>query len=382
MKIIKSLKNELIITALAILAYCTSLINDFHTDDWRVLSLLRDGFSLNDFLFMDNPGRFRPIVNSILFLRYELFGLYTPAYYALNIGLHILFCLMLYRFLLKLGLETKPALLSAAIFAVFFPHYEAVLWLYGINRILGGYILDSILEAIVKLSQCPQVSKTACCLAAVFFLGFFVAEDFAVAAVGFILFAMIFASSESRWKSTISVAITSVIVLSVYFVLRLLVVGQMGTSEEHYSLGIHIIGKIWEYLQWMILPPPSHPYFQAISSHLGPTLYTAWNIGSIAATIGLLALLVYALLRGGRAAGFFVLFIFLTLLPAMPYDYKVTSRNLYIPSIGLSVVAGIMLDRLLNSLRRNSARYVVYLCAAFYAIGSIGAIWVTARDIS
>jgi len=161
--------------------------------------------------------------------------------------------------------------------------------------------------------------------------------------------------------------------------LRLLVVGQMGTSEEHYSLGIHIVGKIWEYLQWTILPPPGHPYFQAISSHISPALYTAWNIGSITATIGLLVLLVYALFRGGRTAGFFVLFIFLTLLPAMPYDYKVTSRNLYLPSIGLAVVAGIMLDKLLNRVARNSARYVVYLCAAFYVIGSIGAIWVTAR---
>ena len=74
MKILKVGKEEILIGLLAIASYIICIINDFHAHDWIVLNLLGDGFSFGDFLSMENPGRFRPLTNILLYIRYLLFG--------------------------------------------------------------------------------------------------------------------------------------------------------------------------------------------------------------------------------------------------------------------------------------------------------------------
>jgi hypothetical protein len=76
-----------------------------------------------------------------------------------------------------------------------------------------------------------------------------------------------------------------------------------------------------------------------------------------------------------------VVFILIGLIPALPLNYKVTSRNLYIPSIGLSVLLGFILltlyERIKNSGWQKAVAYaflVVYFC-----VNIIG-VWVTAHE--
>ncbi len=107
MKILKVGKEEILIGLLAIASYIICIINDFHADNWIVLNLLGDGFSSGDFLSMENPGRFRPLTNILLYIRYLLFGDTAFLYYALNIIAHAVISIMLYRLLMKIKLPQR-----------------------------------------------------------------------------------------------------------------------------------------------------------------------------------------------------------------------------------------------------------------------------------
>jgi hypothetical protein len=131
----------------------------------------------------------------------------------------------------------------------------------------------------------------------------------------------------------------------------------------------------------MALPPPDHSYFQRLSSRLSPAAYGFWDIASIVLMAGLMAYTAFKVFRGSRPVRFFAFFVFLTLLPVLPLDYKVTSRNLYLPSIGLSVVlAGLFLTALKSLGSKTGVRRALISAAVIYALVSIAATWITSLE--
>jgi hypothetical protein len=376
----KNIKNESLIILAGSVAYIISLVNDFHTDDWLVLTNYSDGLSWIEFLSMENLGRFRPLTNILLYFRFLAFGEHASFYYALNIALHVAFCILLYRFLLKIELPGKVSFLAALIFAVYFQHYEAVLWLYGTIRIFAAMAWIASLWALHEYLTGGRL-KSLALFAVAFTLGLFVVEDFVIAPIGFALFTLLFTERSRRWSRLRPVALTSLCGLILYFVLRTTLIERPNIIEEYYYLGPHIISRLGAYFEWMALPPPDHSYFQRLSSRLSPTVYDIWD----GISFGMMALLMaYCAMLIFKAPGqirFFSFFIFLALLPALPLNYKVTSRNIYIPSIGLAVVLAYALDYLLGrfSSRAIIRRAVTVGIGAFVAI-SVASIWITSHE--
>jgi hypothetical protein len=378
MKIADKYRNEVLVAIVAIIAYAVSVVNDFHTDDWVVLSLLRDGFSWSDFLSMENPGRFRPLANIFFALRYAVFHDHAAAYYLVNIALHVTFCVLLFRFLKKLGLPVSAALLSALIFGAYFQHYEAVLWLYGTIRILGATLwILSLWKLHDYIGDGRRRSFWA--FAIISFLGLFVVEDLVVAPIGFVIFALFMAPRESRGRRLGPIAVWGVASLTVYFALRWLLIARPGITEEYYYPGLHVITKLWDYLEWMILPPPSHPYFSGFAARSGSSISFIWNAACVLLTLGLIGGLLFAFFRSQKTIKFFVILILLALVPALPLNYKVGSRNIYIPSIGLAAVGGYVISKLASRLGRPGKRILYGALCAFMA-ASIVAIWYTSLE--
>ena len=272
LRILKARREEIMTGLLAIGTYIVCLMNDFHADDWIVLSYLRDGFSLSDFLSMENPGRFRPLTNILLYLRYLVFVDTSFLYYALNVILHAAVSIMLYRFLLKIELPPTASLLSALIFATYFQHYEAVIWLYGTIRELAAIFYILCLWHLHNFVI--GKSKKSFWLFTVFsFLGLFVVEDFVIAPIVFSVFVLLFAGRGRVTGVLKPVIISSVIVLLIYFSLRTVLIARPGVTEQYYYFGSHMFRVLFDYLGWFVVPSPEHAYFQSFAARLKYTQF-------------------------------------------------------------------------------------------------------------
>lgn len=346
MKILKARREETIIGLLAIGTYVVCLINDFHTDDWIVLSYLRDGFSLGDFLSMENPGRFRPLTNILLYFRYLVFGDTPLPYYTLNVLLHATVSIMLYRFLLKIEIPPMASFLSALIFATYFQHYEAVIWLYGIIRELASIFYILCLWHLHNFIV--DESKKSFWLFAVFsFLGLFVVEDFVVAPLAFSVFVLLFAGGGRVTKVLKPVIISSVIVLLIYFSLRTALITRPGVTEQYYYFGSHMFRVLFEYIGWFIVPSPEHAYFQSLAARLNDPILYLWKGTNYLAMVGLIPFLIWLYMKSQKPVRFFILLIPIMLLPVLPLEYKVGPRNIYPPSLGIAVIAGFIFHSLI-----------------------------------
>lgn len=373
-------KQEIILALAAVAAYVVCIVNDFHTDDWIVLSILRDGFSFGDFLSMENPARFRPLTNFLLYIRYLAFGDRAFLYYSLNIILHALVTVSLFLLLVKIEIPKAAAFISSLFFAVYFQHYEAVIWLYGIIREFAAIFYIACLWQLHDYIRSGK-TKPLVIFGALSLAGLFIVEDFVVAPLAFIVFVLFLSNKGERIKSSRPVALIAVASLIIYFSLRTLLIARPGIVESLYYPGLHMIRVLLDYLGWFMIPSPTHPYFAPLASSLDTPIYFAWRGLSNAAIIGFIPMSIWLYLKSPPPVRFFITFTYIALLPILPLDYKVSSRNIYLPSIGLAVAAGYWFYRILWTvdkrtwLRRIGAGILV-LCV----IASIGAIGVASRE--
>ena len=380
MKNSKLQRQEMILALTAVAAYIVCIVNDFHTDDWIVLSLLRDGFSFGDFFSMENPGRFRPLTNVLIYIRYLAFGDRAFLYYSLNIILHVLVTVSLFRLLVKIEVPKAAAFVSSLFFAVYFQHYEAVIWLYGIIREFAAIFYIACLWQLHDYLKSGR-TKPLVAFAVLCFAGLFIVEDFVVAPLIFILFVVIMSDRGERLKSSRPVALVGVAGLIIYFSLRTLLIAKPGIVEQLYYPGLHMIRVLFDYLGWFVIPSPTHPYFAPLASNLPAPIYVAWTGLSYAAMIGFIPFSIWLYIKSPRPVRFFIVFIYIALLPILPLNYKVSSRNIYIPSIGLAAAVGYLFYRFLWTVdSRSWLRRIGIAIFFIYAISSIGAIGVASRE--
>jgi hypothetical protein len=168
--------------------------------------------------------------------------------------------------------------------------------------------------------------------------------------------------------------------LAIYFTLRAVLIVRPGITEQFYYPGIHIVSKLFAYLQWMVLPPPDHPYFQRPAYLLSPIALSLWKYLSQISFLVLALALIYVLIKSPKEIKFFVIFTMLTLIPALPLNYKVTSRNIYIPSIGIVIIAGYFYAALKKRLENSFIKKTIFVIIGIYAAVSISAIWTASLE--
>jgi hypothetical protein len=366
-------KNELAIGILALVVYVSCLLNDFHTDDWIVLSFLRDGFSFSDFLSMENSGRFRPLTNILIYFKYLVLGDSAPLNYLLSIILHAAVSISLYKLLVKIELPERMSLLSAILFTLYFQHYEGVIWLYGTIRLFAAlFYIFSLWHLYGFINDGSRTSL-------IFFvtissLGLFVVEDFVVAPLLFFFFVLLFAEKGNLRQNLFPVMISGIIGLSVYFVLRSLLIQRPGIVEEYYYPGWHMFRVLFDYLGWFVIPSPTHPYFAKLSSSAGLLTYIWQGINTA-------AMILFIPIKSPKQIRIFIIMVFISLLPIVPLNYKVTSRNIYLPSLGLAVVGGYLFYKFIWEMKKKGALKIILslFLLAYFAINII-AIDITTRE--
>ena len=166
------------ILLIVFLIHIPVVFNDFHTDDFPVLMMLDKGFDLQTFLSMENPHNFRPVINLVLYLRHVILDKSTVLWYLLNICLHLVVISLLF-YSVKSVTNKTTAILASLFFGIYFQHFEAVLWLYGIVRLMAAVFI--LLTLIYQSKAINDFSRSAALKSYLFFmLGLFCVEDIVV----------------------------------------------------------------------------------------------------------------------------------------------------------------------------------------------------------
>ena len=155
-------------------------------DGWAALALallvvvsyfpaLQGGFVWDDVIFAEepvihSPGALRsiwfspsdidenhywPLVYTSFWLEHRLWGLQPAGYHAVNILLHLLNCLLLWRLLLRL--KVPGALLIAMVFAVHPLHVESVAWIIERKDVLSALFYLGAVLAWLRFVEVERV---------------------------------------------------------------------------------------------------------------------------------------------------------------------------------------------------------------------------------
>ena len=102
-----------------------------------------------------NEGHYWPLVYTSFWLEHRLWGLQPAGYHAVNLFLHLLNCLLLWRLLLRL--RVPGALLIAAVFAVHPLHVESVAWIIERKDVLSALFYLGAVLAWLRFVEVERV---------------------------------------------------------------------------------------------------------------------------------------------------------------------------------------------------------------------------------
>ena len=109
-----------------------------------------------------NEGHYWPLVYSSFWLEHKLWGLAPAGYHAVNIALHLLNCLLLWRLMLRL--RVPGAAVIAAVFAVHPVHVESVAWIIERKDVLSGLFYLGAVLVWIRFAQAPRPARYALAL--------------------------------------------------------------------------------------------------------------------------------------------------------------------------------------------------------------------------
>ena len=109
-----------------------------------------------------NEGHYWPLVYTSFWLEHKLWGLAPAGYHAVNIVLHLLNCLLLWRLLERL--RVPGAAVIAAVFAVHPVHVESVAWIIERKDVLSGLFYLGAVLVWIRFVQAPRPARYALAL--------------------------------------------------------------------------------------------------------------------------------------------------------------------------------------------------------------------------
>lgn len=300
-------------------AFGASLGGSFHLDDYSLFS--QD---------LWRPLDVRPLTYFSFWLNHQLGGQQTAGYHAVNLGLHMVAVVLLWRALGRL-IPAWAAFASAAIFAVHPLAAEPV-----------NYIFErsTILATMFCLAALLAWTKQRFWLATVWFSAALLSKEECVA---FPLFLLLFYWTGSRARRALQ-AIGVMLALSLAAGVRVVLAGaathgsgigsQAGVSALDYSLTQGTV--IWRYLRQLVLP---------WGFSVDPDIHFSTALAALAAWVAVLAAVWLASRRFSRdQAGFWFLGGLLLLLPSssiFPAADLAADRRMYLPLVAFSAAFGI-----------------------------------------
>ncbi len=302
-------------------------------------SYIRDSFLLDD----PTPN-WRFLSGLVYFALYKTFGLNAFAFLLTSLVVHIASAGLLFRFVSRHTSSLAAAATAAAVFGMSAAYVPTVAYATAFTHILGTFLL---MVALVTIDEAldhdhRELWRTASVLS--FALAVMANEPVAVIAPVFAVLALwrvfqLDAKTNLDWAIAVGVSLA-------YLVIGIAAITALAAcnctaADDLTGPGSHVFGNIWIYLGRLIWP-----------------IGLEWpGEASLAHTTGgavVMALAVFALVRGPAAARVAVLFLALTLVPYLPVDWILAPRYVYLAAAPFSMLAALLLFDLSQQLRRVS----------------------------
>ena len=319
--------------------FAPMLGNRFWRDDhgWiaRAMSALREPGAFAEVAKTD----FRPLPALSFMADVLMYGLEPAGYYVTNLLLHLA-CVALVTALgwrLSHG-DRRAAMIAGLLFAGGFGHHgEAVIWISGRTGVIADlFVLAAVLAFDGHLLGRGMRHAALTVLFAL--LALLSKESAAVLPVLLLLVAWARAGEDgagARARGPI-LAVAVLVAAHVALVFGVLRRGS-GIVGGEYAFGPHAVANLLEYLARLFVPVTPSSVIVAVPAPLAGALRVAQTALMIAVPLAGAALLAG---RVPRAVKLGVLWVPVTLAPYLFLTFHTITRYLYLPSVGVALLAG------------------------------------------
>ena len=158
-----SRRDVLAVLALAVLvgvSYVPALQGGFVWDDVIFVAeqpMIREASGLRGIWFSPadlKEGHYWPLVYTSFWLEHKLWGLAPAGYHAVNVLLHLINSLLVWRLLIRLAVPGD--LVIAAVFAVHPVHVESVAWIIARKDVLSALFYLTAVLAWIRFTEAPR----------------------------------------------------------------------------------------------------------------------------------------------------------------------------------------------------------------------------------
>ena len=305
----------LVLAGAVLLIYWQGVFAYFLDDDFQWL-VTRWSFHPADLLDLGGRSHFyRPIVELYFWIGVRVFDGSPVVLHIPPIVLHMLNGALVYLIAGAVGMR-RPFACAAAILFVVQPSYvAAVAWVGALAECVGTFFG---LSAIVVLLRFRRTGEQRWLVLSVTSFGLaLLTHESTVVFLPLIALADWTAGSLSwRWKDLVRTYGAFAVVLAAYLAIDLTVNAKHYViTEGGYRLGPHIISNAFEYVA---------------SLYVGERT-VMWHV--LVAVV-----LAVILVRGTARARMGVIWMFVAMLPFLPFDTANVSRYAYLPAVGLAVL--------------------------------------------
>ncbi len=364
---------------LAIVVYLPAFLGGFVWDDWIFVTepLIRrlDGI----FSIWLSPSEIRyedhywPVVYTSFWIEHKLWGLHPVGYHAVNVVLHALNSVLVWRLLLRLAVP--GAWLAAAVFAVHPVHAESVAWIIERKDLLSALFYLGAAHAWLRFTETPSPGRYMLSLA--LFAAALLSKSVAVTLPAALLLLQWWREGRVTWRDAARLAPFFVLAFGVALADLAFYRGRSSVTFDYTLVERALIAAraLWIYARQIVWP-----------AYL-PVLYSRWEVHSsdilgwlaLAALVLVAAVLWLARRRIGRGPLAGALFFALTLSPVLGFvDFGfmrmafIADRFQYLAMIGpLAVLLGVAVHCVGRFPRRARAGAMVAAAAALLALGSL-----------
>jgi tetratricopeptide (TPR) repeat protein len=344
----------LVLAAVSLTLYANTLRNGFVTDD--NLQLRENKFITNyhyipklftanvwEFLGKRISNYYRPLQMLFYMGEYYLFGLGHPWFWHLvAVLLHIAAVFAAY-FLIRALADEKLALWAALVFAFHPIHVEVVAWIAALPELLCALSLFTAIHFYHLARTTARPVPNHGIATAVFFVGLFCKETALVLPA--LLLAYEFFYRRESFRDTwlgLRRLLPYLCALGFYVAIRVRVLGTFAPLSAHFTrretlLTVPVL--LCQYIFKVLLPVRLNYYYE-----FTPQNTFDWRVAGSIAVIGALVVAMFWLRKARPLLAFAMAWFFITIAPVLNISRLgrnvFTEHYLYIPSLGICILAG------------------------------------------
>ena len=357
--------------SLALGVYIPSLFNGFIRDDhaqivnnpqvqsWEYLPrLLTTHLWSETKVANDQTLFYRPLFSIWMLLVNTVGGLSPWVWHLSNILLHVVATYLVFLVCQRLLKNETASSIAALLFAVTPIHVDAVGWVSASNEIMFViFFLGAVLFLIPETTGVP-LSRSRVVWSSVLYAAALFSKETAIAILPVLIALALFDLEERKWRWRGTFALQSVAwylaITLFYLAVRTAVVGRVGveTGKNSWPETIYSSPSVAVfYLGKLVFPV-------GLSGCYLTPLISAPTVGmwlTLAGILTAVALLAWLAVRYNPTIGLAGALIVLPILPVLagiriyPRGDMTHDRYLYLPSVGLCILAGLLIKKLWSS---------------------------------